>query len=85
MNPDNNTPTPETYTLPVETKNHGLALILSFLFGAIGLDRLYLGQPGAAFLKFITLGGLGIWWIVDVVRISTKSIRGRHGAPIRWN
>ena len=81
----NTIPTPETCEVPVETKNHGLTLILSVLFGAIGLDRLYLGQPGAAFLKLITLGGFFVWWVVDVVRISTKSIRGRHGAPIRWN
>lgn len=53
-----------------------VALVLSILFGYVGVDRFYLGQGGVGFLKFITLGGCGIWYIIDIFMIATKSIRG---------
>jgi hypothetical protein len=43
-----------------------ITLLLSLLGGMIGADRAYKGQFGLAFLKFITLGGLGLWVIIDI-------------------
>ena len=43
-----------------------ITLLLSILGGMIGADRAYKGQFGLAFLKFITLGGLGLWVIIDI-------------------
>ena len=43
-----------------------ITLLLSLLGGMIGADRAYKGQFGLAFLKFITLGGLGLWIIGDI-------------------
>jgi TM2 domain-containing membrane protein YozV len=41
-------------------------LIISFLAGYFGLDRFYRGQIGWGVIKLITVGGAGIWYLVDV-------------------
>lgn len=46
-------------------KNRIVALLLSFFFGFLGLDRFYLGKIKTGILKLITIGGFGIWWFID--------------------
>lgn len=58
-----------------------LTLVLSILFGQIGVDRFMMGQVGLGILKLVTAGGCGIWWIIDVVLIATKS---DFGGTIEW-
>ncbi|MBM4451760.1 MAG: TM2 domain-containing protein [Chloroflexi bacterium] len=41
-------------------------LIISFLAGYFGLDRFYRGQIGWGIIKMITVGGAGIWYLVDL-------------------
>jgi len=49
-----------------------LTLVLSILFGSLGVDRFILGHVGLGILKLITAGGLGVWWLIDVILIATK-------------
>ena len=56
-----------------------VALILSVLVGSLGVDRFYLGKIGTGILKLITFGGLGIWWIIDIVLIALKKLNDKAG------
>ncbi len=52
--------------------NWVLTLIMSILFGGLGVDRFIMGQVGLGILKLITFGGCGIWWIIDIILVATK-------------
>ncbi|GAH48259.1 unnamed protein product [marine sediment metagenome] len=52
--------------------NWVLALVMSIVFGQLGVDRFIMGHVGLGILKLITFGGFGIWWIIDVILIATK-------------
>ncbi len=52
--------------------NWVLTLVMSIFFGTLGIDRFIMGHIGLGILKLITAGGLGIWWLVDVILIATK-------------
>ena len=60
-------------------KKKSTALVLSILLGEIGVDRFYLGYTGLGILKLITFGGAGIWWLIDVIRIATGSMKDSKG------
>lgn len=49
-----------------------LTLIMSIFFGSLGVDRFIMGKVGTGILKLITLGGCGIWWLIDLILIATK-------------
>lgn len=51
-----------------------LAVCLSALLGCFGLDRCYLGYITMGFLKFVSFGGFLMWWIFDLVLISSQVI-----------
>jgi TM2 domain-containing membrane protein YozV len=41
--------------------------LLSLLLGYLGIDRFYLGKVGTGILKLITGGGLGLWYLIDLI------------------
>ena len=51
--------------------------------GYLGVDRFYLGQVGIGVLKLVTIGGLGFWYVIDLILIATGSMRDANGLPLR--
>lgn len=66
------------------SKKHQAAVI----FGAIpitamlGIDRFYTGRIALGILKILTIGGLGIWVLVDVILIANGRARDKDGIPL---
>jgi len=52
--------------------NWVLTLIMSIIFGNLGVDRFIMGHVGLGILKLLTAGGFGIWWLIDVILIAIK-------------
>ena len=64
-------------------KDWTTALILSVLLGSLGVDQFYLGNTGLGLAKLFTCGGLGIWALIDIIRIATNSVSDSQGRPLR--
>ncbi|WP_313811715.1 TM2 domain-containing protein [Glutamicibacter sp.] len=53
--------------------------LLSWFLGGLGIDRFYLGKFGTGILKLITLGGFGIWALIDIILILAGAMRDKAG------
>ncbi len=60
-------------------RDYVVALVLSIFLGTLGVDRFYMGKIGTGILKLLTIGGLGIWWLIDLVLIATKKLTDKQG------
>lgn len=53
--------------------------VLALLLGGLGIDRFYLGKVGTGILKLVTLGGLGVWTLVDLIVTLAGKQRDKQG------
>lgn len=61
------------------SKSWVTALLLVVLIGGLGVHRFYLGYTGIGFAQLFTLGGLGIWSFIDLIRIAMRSLQPKNG------
>lgn len=72
-----------TSTADVTPPKSFIATWLFALFlGIFGVDRFYLGKIGTALAKLFTLGGLGVWVLVDLVLVLAGAQRDKLGRPL---
>lgn len=59
------------------------ALLLSFFLGGLGVDRFYLGHTGLGVAKLLTLGGCGVWALIDFILIAVNHVKDGQGLPLK--
>lgn len=64
-----------TTTTSGDGKSQLVALILVALVGGLGIHRFYLGYTWQGIVQLLTLGGCGIWSLIDMIRIITGSLQ----------
>ena len=57
-------------------------LLLCFFLGAFGVHRFYVGKVGTGILQLLTLGGLGVWALIDFIVIAVGSFKDSNGLKI---
>lgn len=60
-----------------------VTLLLCLFLGGLGVHRFYVGKIGTGILQLITLGGCGIWTLIDLVMILTGSFKDKDGNVIQ--
>jgi len=61
-------------------KSQVAALLLCIFLGWLGVHRFYLGYIWQGIVQLLTLGGLGIWALIDLVRIITGDLQPKDGS-----
>jgi|GEM_PF-2702654 TM2 domain-containing membrane protein YozV len=56
---------------------------LAAFLGLIGADRFYLGQLRTGVLKLITVGGFGVWTIIDIIYTLSGKRRDVDNKPLK--
>ena len=74
-----------------------VTLLLSLFIGTLGIHRFYVGKIGNGIFKlinigansvtwnlqFITLGGCGVWTLIDIIMIATGNFTDKDGNAIQ--
>ena len=66
-------------------KSRLVALVLAWFLGIFGAHRFYTGKIGTAVLMICTIGGFGLWWLIDIVTIVCGYFRDSDGRRVfKW-
>ncbi len=67
-----------------QSDKSGLACLLLLLFvGWLGAHRFYVRKVGTGLLFILTFGGLGIWWLIDLILIVTGAFTDADGRRVK--
>ncbi|MFE0151824.1 TM2 domain-containing protein [Nonomuraea sp. NPDC059007] len=64
------------------TRSWLVAVLLCFFLGVLGVHRFYVGKIGTGILQLITLGGFGIWVLIDFIMILVGAFKDKQGQPL---
>ena len=59
-------------------------LLICVFLGGLGVHRFFVDKMGTGVLMLVTLGGLGLWWIIDIILIVTGSLEDSEGKVIAY-
>jgi TM2 domain-containing membrane protein YozV len=62
--------------------NWTILFVFSLFLGVFGIDRFYVGKKNSGIIKLLTLGGLGIWWIIDLFLVSFGKFTDASGKKV---
>lgn len=58
-------------------------LLLCFFLGCLGIHRFYVGKTGTGIIQLLTIGGLGIWVLVDFLMIVLGKFTDAEGRVVK--
>lgn len=67
----------------ISNKNKSTAFCLCLFFGLFGAHRFYVGKVGTGVFYLLTVGGIYIGWIVDLVMILCNRFKDKNGYIIK--
>jgi hypothetical protein len=73
-------------TTPVSDKSRSVTLLLAALLGLFGAHRFYTGRTRSGVVMALTLGGVGIWYLYDIIVVAAGGFRDIEGRLVLdWN
>ena len=70
---------PESAEVVGEGKDWLTTLLLCWFLGVFGVHRFYTGSTGIGVAQLLTLGGCGIWALIDFIMICAGSFKDGEG------
>ncbi len=67
----------------LSNKNFYITLLLCIFIGTFGAHRFYSRKTGTGIIMLLTVGGLGVWWLIDLVMLCLGIFKDKEGKVIK--